>query len=474
MGNEREERALSSDGDHEEQSQAERALQPVSLPAPKTRRGQPAVAVRTDRAPTVHEILDPERPSLEDAEHAVVVDAVKEIVEELYKALEMRLDTLRTALAEVSPPARSDTAVRLIAWIAEMIATGALGLVGSIAAKAIGAKAAAHVGASFEKPAEDVTKDVSKTASKAIGSAVGDAVSSTLSPRPPADRAPEDGRDPSYYSVTREMLDEFIEATRAQLRVKKHNATTTIRLLRSSAAQQARTGLVTLDEQLRAALGGSEVPTWFDAKVTMEWMNFCARMSLGGPKDAQRTELAGANEVGGILDSRDPEAIADWRGNHDGFVEIVLSVPDTIHGTNGVALTSAKAVTGPRAAKIVNTAGAVTGADDRTLTLATLPVFRRITLKTGSTALETNIAFVITPDGSIEADLGNKVLAAIGRGEPVELNGAQVFHGTERLSDDDRRDPSVLVERSNRAVLAMAGALRVKAWLATQNLSVVQ
>lgn len=470
MGYEREERSISNDEEHDARSDVERALQPVNLPAPKPKRGQPATPVRTDRAPSIQEILDPERPSLEGAEQGEVVESIKDMVEDFYEKLDTRLTEMKAALAERPAPPRSDPAVRLIAWIAEMIATSTLGVVGSVAAKAVGAKLAANLGSKLEKPAEDAVRDMSKTASKTAGTMVGHAVHDALSPRPPADRASEDGRGPSYYSLTHEMLDEFIEATRAQTLGRKHDALTTVRLLRSSASQQVRTGLVSLDEQLRAALRGPELATWFNTKVTMEWMNFCARMSLGGPKDPEKPELTVANQLGGVLASGDPQARADWRRPHDGFVEIGISVPDEVRGTEGLSLTVAKAVTGPRAVEIVHTASALMGPDGKPLTLATLPVFRRITLRTGPTALEVHVAFVITPDGTIEADLGNEVLAAIGRGEPVQLGGTRLLHGTERRPDSI----SNAIELGQLGALAMVGAQRIAAWLATQDLSVVR
>jgi hypothetical protein len=259
------------------------------------------------------------------------------------------------------------------------------------------------------------------------------------------------------------LLSEFIDRTRLGLIRRQHDVINTLRLVRASAAQN-QVELSRLDEKLRDLIG-LELLNWFRNKVTMEWMNFCARLSLGARDAGQLTDMKHANTIGGFAEDKG-EATRVWRGRHEGFVDITISVD---HAAN-LKFVRAFVEAGPGVQKHVIGAAKVDDAHGDKLTLASLPVYRRIWIKTGDSALATNPAFVITPEGAIEANYDDEVLQGIGAGQVQTGDAAMYpFVGYKEYSAEDRANPTARVMRRANANSAMHGARKIVELLATKS-----
>jgi hypothetical protein len=153
---------------------------------------------------------------------------------------------------------------------------------------------------------------------------------------------------------------------------------------------------------------------------------------------------------------RRPKAREPWTSSA-GFIEITFTTPDIVNGIHGLALQSAQIPSSYGAMLKLKETNNVDPAG-QLYNLATLPVYRRIWLQTGSSKFSVTPAFVITPDGNVEADVGNPVLAAIGARHPVVVGENTYGVGGDRFSDEERKDPDAWLRRSTNASQSMQGA----------------
>ena len=467
----------------------ENAMEPAAVPAPKPKSKRKGKPVDPAHTPTPEEVLDPERPSLEGASHHDVVDSINDIVNDIYTTvLYETLEELKATLAKVPPPEEPSFALALMGWVVETITSWTIGSIGKLASTSIKqrSQAAKHEGtisaategkAAYEElagegmvftPIASAAKDRSKEATAegndasadassdligAIGAGAGGALSKhAVKPRPTT--VPQ--KVPSRAMPGEPLHVEFIARQKSKLLEKKNDIKTTLRLIRSSAAGKARRDLVELDDALRTLIGSADLRGWFRQKVVMEWMNFIARISLGPRAKDQGTDMPGANKIDGIA-AAGPKARQQWTGA-DGFVEIRFTTPDVINGLKGVELQRATIPSSYGAMQTLRESGDSTDANGGAFTLATLPVYRRIWLQTGSSMLSEAPAFVITPDGNIECDVSNPVLAAIGSGGRVDVG--EVVHGVggSRLSEEERKDEGAWMRRTVGASQCLVGA----------------
>jgi hypothetical protein len=249
------------------------------------------------------------------------------------------------------------------------------------------------------------------------------------------------------------LVDQFVEMERLQLVVKREDAVDMLRVIKASAAKQKPSELATLDASLKQLISDNALGCWFRQKVTMEWLNFIARISLGPRPEGQVSNMPGANTIGGIHEAGN-QGIAKWHGSHDGFIEI------TIDAESKDALSVQEAVVSgrPGAAEVLKSASSSANGTGDSYSLATVPVFRRIWLKTGDARFDTTPAFAITPEGALEVNYDDLKLAMIGGG------------ATPKSSDGpyqalDASDPRGWADRATRATHAMAGAQRIMALL---------
>lgn len=376
-------------------SEIDQALKPVNTPPPQPTHVTSGVKVATDRAPTPGEVLDPPQPRMAGASQRVLVDSVTQIVDTIYKVLNRTLDATQKRLAQVSPPPETPLALEIIGAVVEGIAVATVGFVGKLAVDAVKGELGDAAG-----PVLDGIKGIGKDA----GAASNHGAVSALGEPIAADSAGT-------------LLDEFCERERTQLDLKEHDIDDMLRLLRGSAARNLPQDLAALDTTLRAIAGDPALPAWFEHKLTMEWMNFCARLSLGPRAPGQDTDMPGANQVGGVHAAGERGRRAWAGGPERGAVDITVAVS---FGPDGSApelqFVGACSHMGPGAGAILRTTGGLRDEHGVPYTLATLPVYRSVWLKTGDSRLDTWLAFVITPEGAIEANFDDGTLAAIGAG----------------------------------------------------------
>lgn len=468
------------------------SFEEVDMPLPSARHSDRAVEVKTDRAPTAEQMLDPDRPDLSRANADVVKSSTQLLVDNIYQHLYESLGRIEKTLARTAPPPETPFALKLIGWAVENITTFAIGQIGKLAADelfkstpiaaneppllpAIPRGASRQVRRKAQRDAEKARKSATKpkssesvaaevpapsaehgVATKIVelgaakgGRALGDRIAS---PPPPTSIAADDVQ--SRAAPGESLLVEFVTRQKGALLGRKVNAITMLDMIQTSAA---RHGMVALHDRLGAVLASGKLTGWFTHKVTMEWLNFVARASLG-PRDAgQTTEMIGANSIGGIA-AGGANARQQWVGG-DGFVEITLTTPDLVHGLKGVTLQGTKIPSSVGATDVLRDIGDQTAAGGAPYSLAALPVYRRVWIQTGSSKLTVAPAFVITPDGSIEADLSNPALAAIGAGRPVELG--EHSHLVGGVTKNDASDEQEWVRGLTTATSARAGAYMV-------------
>lgn len=439
-------------GETDEQANMDAAAQPIKAKVPEAQARGKSVPISTDHAPTVDEVFDPQRPALDGATNEVVMKRIEGLVTIMYeKILDPELSALQAKLGQARPVPETPFALKLLGWAVEQIMSHTLSYVGGFVGKQLFAGEPATettiaVGGTESEPiVSTVTKQGSapapnwkeKAAEKA-GDIAGEKGSSALKEkmleRPTTAPSPDE-QVPSM--TTADLLQEFISRERLMLYARQSDVLTRLTMTHAKTAPSdvASPEFVALADKLRNLLESGALKEWFRNRVTMEWLNFMTRVSLGPRPAGQTTELTGANTIGGIP-SGDTEARREWVGA-DGMVEIRLKVPDVVHGANGLALQRAEIPSSFGAAEILHRIRA------QTHSLATLPVYRRVWLQTGDSKLTESPAFVITPEGAIEADMNNPVLAVIGSQLPMNVGESTYTVGTTRRGDEARWSPGV-------------------------------
>jgi hypothetical protein len=436
--------------------EAQAAMQPVTVPLPKPKAPRSGVKVDTDHTPTVDGILDPQRPAMDGMDSVVIIDSVTHIVEAIYNDVLLRtLDELEPQLAEVpKPPGDSDFIAKLLGFTVELVATATLTELGGLAAAKLFAdapevaQAAGATAAAAETSTPEAVDHAVTSASKAGGKVAGDWVQGQGDS---AAGGPEITLPPGMP-----LAGQFVEMQRARLVVKREDAVDMLRVIKASAAKQKPAALATLDGSLKQLIFDGTLGAWFRNKVTMEWLNFVARISLGPRPEGQVTNMRGANTIGGIGEAG-TQGIVQWQGGHDGFIEI------TVDAESKDALSVSKTVVSgrPGAAEVLKSRSSKKDESGDQYTLATMPVFRRIWLKTGDSRLETTPAFVITPEGALEVNYDDPKLAVIGGAAAPKI-------GEGPYQPLDASDPRGWADRARRATHAMAGAQRIVALLSSK------
>lgn len=427
------------------------AAQPVASPLPKPKAGK-GTAVSADRAPTVDEVFDPKRPALDGASQSTVLSIIQQRVNALYEHVFVgQLSELKAELGKTAPVPETPFALKLLGWVVETVASGAIGYVGKFLGKELFGEEPAQettisIGGTIAEPTVTTTtktgptpepnwkeKATEKTGGIA-GEKAGGALKDKMLERPTTAPTAEEDAPPAV--TTGNLLDEFIVRERHMLLARQSDIVARLMLMHEHAAGPAKADALELGNRLRDLIGAAELTAWFRNKVTMEWLNFVARVSLGPRAEGQTTDLVGANKIDGI-GAGGVGARQQWVAS-DGMVEVYLDVADTVHGTNGLAFRRAAIPSSFGAADIL---GRIQGTG--TYSLATLPVYRRVWLKTGDSKLSETPAFVITPDGAIETDVGNPVLAVIGSRLPMRVGESTYQVGGKRHGDEDVFSPAV-------------------------------
>ncbi len=375
-------------------------------------------------------------PDLSHASSETLVHVIENHIQQVYAGYGRALASAVSALEE--PPHTEEQlpfALKALALLAEGVAGMVLGRVGT----ALVGKLKDSFGDKVGDAAKDVFRNYGREGSKGIHDAV---LGSAALP----DLRAVDGSKPDAVNPAGSLVQEYEARQTNALGDSESNAKDRLLLLQEVIARVPPAALLELENALTAS--GDE-QRWFQHQVVVGWLNFCSALSLGPRDRSAKAAMRGANGVH-AYDNSDPEAMSVWRERHHGFVEVVIKVPDVIDGVRGLALESVHVDhDGPGAARVLRRTANSFGK---------LPVYRRITFSTGPTKLESSIAFVITPDGELELDGGNAVLAAIGRERP---SANEHIYMIESHGDDAHPTAGAAV----RADDARRGAKLVKSWL---------
>lgn len=476
-------------------AQRDEAARAVNAPLPKPKEGK-GTPVEANHVMTVDDVFDPQRPALDGASQNTVLAIIEQNVNDLYQEVLLgQLAALKADLSKTAPVPPTPFALKLLGWVVETVASHAIGYIGGFLGKELFAhetpkegEGAVSIGGTEAEPTVSAPKTAAsvpapssaqktmEVESGKLGGKAGGALKEKMLERPTTGPSADEAL-PVVTSGS--LLDEFVVRERHMLLAKKSDILARLMLMHEHATGQAKTDTVELGNKLRDLIGSPALTAWFRTKVTMEWLNFMARVSLGPRAEGQTTDLIGANAIGGLAEGG-IEAQRQWRGA-DGMIEIMLDVPATVRGTRGVTLRSASIPSSYGAAQILQHLTG-TGPDGHAYNLSTVPVYRRIWLKTGESKLDESPAFVITPDGAIEADLSNPVLDAIGKSKPVPTGnlaldalgagdrpvyvGETTYGGGGRITDEERKDPGAWVERGAGLLHCMTGADLIRALIA--------
>jgi hypothetical protein len=425
--------------------------QPPPMPKP------PAKAPAADRVPDADELTHPAAaPSLEHASNDGIAGAITHAVEGLYRGYNIALERVLTALAEPPPPPDRSFALELVATLATTLASLAIGSLGSALTAALKGK----VSDASQQALWNQFRVVSKDTGTAIGGWLKDA---GRAPRGPAEHGPDEG--------TGKLLDAFAFQQRLALNAMQTNAQTTLDIARDAMMRSDPAEVSALANALIAHVNDHSHFDEFRRRLAIEWLNFSAAISVG-PRKPGEPAMQGANDPGG------PSGTA-WRKTHQGFVEIVVDLPDVIRETEGLQFVGAAVQSdGPGAAEVLR--------GDHDAKLVDLRVYRRIWI--GQNKLQRSPDIVLTPDGSIEVNTHSSMLAALaikplpGMGidfqdawslaahEDVELESLiQHTYGQDPVwsKDADKQIRALMRARMERANDAQKGARALLAWLRT-------
>jgi hypothetical protein len=342
--------------------------------------------------------------------------------------------------------------MKLIAWAVESVATATLGQLGGLASKSLFGAAEAAEGAAEKGLAEMVGEEAGKGAGKKIGEAAGE----LGGPEPAREDDAEGAEHGATATVNGSLVEEYIAQQENHLIVKKDRAITRLQMLKARAAKVSGADMAHLDEQLQSLISENTLREWFRQRVTLEWIDVLARLSLGRREKGQATNFVGANTVGGFHEAG-VKATKQWRGG-EGFVDITVSLDD-----QGALAFEGAAVTGrPGAASVLKGLDKQEDPNGTKYTLGSMPAFRRVWVNAGASKLDTNPAFAITPEGALEVNYDVPVLARIG--------GAQGLDRATAHDAYDGRDPGERSRRTTRATYAMIGAQKIVMLLANQTM----
>ncbi len=447
------------------QNQTELAAQPAVAASPRQFAPDPAPRQGPQPvAPTAEQLTGGTKPVLKGASSAVLMTAASAYSEATFRQFH---DQLAATISTLSEPSRTPEPTRF-ARLCEFLAGQLASLV--VARTGIGFLAA--VKATFGELGAEPLKQLVKDSGKAVTGAMAAGAVGI-----PADR--QGGQDAGTWvnPAAGSLLEEFKARQFNHLTVAEADAKVTLAMMTEYLAHYPRHELEALAVTLQASARSEHNPARaaFSEQLTVGWLNVLATLSLGPKASARAPDMPGANEPSGLGMGVRGEEIVDqrkWRDGHDGFVEIFVDLPETILLTAGLRLVSASVGAGGPAELLRRM---------RT-PLNALATYRRVWFQVaGDGRMSADPAFVITPEGTIEADGGNGVLEAIGSALPwnardVHYDGSdediEVTRRTEPIVDtlpDFYRREELRSRLAARAGRAVTGAQLVADWLGTHS-----
>ncbi|MBA3462248.1 MAG: hypothetical protein H0T46_19965 [Deltaproteobacteria bacterium] len=443
-------------GDHDKTEALKGATVDVNVrplpPAPKNDR--PKQLPR--RVPTAGDLISPSADvDARGMPSKVVYAMVENHVDLIHRQLDAASKLAISRLEDPPPAADQPMALRAMKFLAETLASLALGRVGQ---DLIG-----MVGKGFSKETTDAVKDQLKSLSGKAATGAAGLLTADLTKNDSGGAAP-----PPTNPAAGSLVEEFAARFKLALDSTHVRALDNLAIAVGSVEETTPDEIHPLLDELRRYSTSSNLGAWLQAEIAIGWLNFSAAISLGRRAPAQ-TIMPDANKLGG---SRS----AAWRQQHEGFMEIDIDVPDRIDGMNGVAVGSISIRSGgPGAAHILRAyseepaghrspaaadAAAGTAAINKAfnvpvpelptgLSLATLPVYRRLWL--GRNRSDRMPDIVIGPDHHVEVNENSSLLAALATGES---GGFLDIQGRGR---EEETKQAALVERAREPAPDLTG-----------------
>jgi hypothetical protein len=359
------------------------------MPKPKVS----ASSAKTARVPTRDELTHTPQPlDFGDAHNAELMESCTTALDSLFHALDHNLETTLTHLSE-PPPKRDEDRGFVIELLELVVGVAATYMFGGLAGKLV----AVAGGGAPSRTAQNAVSAGSKQGGVKLGAAF-------TSMRTKHERAVDEVPRGQLHDLgAATWLEEFSARQRDSLIDLNGRAKTVLILLRPRLTAADTDAMRRLAADLASEDYKSALSAEFQTAVVVGWLNFCSSLTLGEKKDPTQPDIPGANEVGGHRRTSSP--YFGWASEIAGSVGITIDVTDP----RKLVFASANVDAGPGAARMLS---------NTHLSLAELPVYRSIRLRDGDSKLSTTTAFHITPDGNLEVNLDDPLLAAIG-GSPV-------------------------------------------------------
>ena len=387
---------------------------PTNTPAP----------VPKAEVPTIDTLVrGTQAPSLDGASTGTLLGAAKEYADRIFDRLSGSQASAFAALAEPPPPPDEELAIKILGLIAEGVGEVLLGRLGAQIVDGLKTRAA---GATV-----DAVKDLVRTMSRKGGAGIGDEAEQAAA----GETAPDAGQkmeQPLGDPAAKTMLDQYRAMQRDVLGTVRTRAHVRLLLVQDAIARVDRAEVACLADALGRFMIDTRNFTDYEFQIATGWMNFCASSAIARARPASSMRRPRALEADG-----------------DGFMTISIDVPERAYGLAGLRLDSAHLTNaGPGLIRLIH------GTTRRPL--LSVPVHRRVHLAGPGSKLNSEWAFVIKPDGTLEIDDHSALLAVIGRASPAIVDDSTVGAGN--------ADPAH----------ARAGAELVVSWLSTFKTEVIR
>ena len=423
-------------------------------PAPKPSRPRvPAKAV-----PTVQDLVNPSADlDIAGLDSSTLMKLLDLEVTPIYQQLHHALGRAVSALNDPPPVQDRSLAMELLGILAETLGGMAFGRLGH---ELLSMMRGHSVGeATMATIKDQLIKPVAALTGKAVASRIAPAGATPVGQH----KDPEGVADPAASTLLQEFETRMENALNSREFTARGHLATAVSKVQGTQPSE----LAALFEALRDYASSDVLGAWFQSEVAIGWLNFSAKASLGR-RDPKQTVMPDANRIGGSTSN-------EWRRTHAGFIEIEIDFPDEIDGLSGVTVGKiGVASDGPGAARILRaytepTSAAKTNPNAAQgaaavysnlgipapeaptgLSLATLPVYRRLWL--GTNRLNRMPDIVITPENAVEVNANSSLLAAVATGAQGSFHEIQGRGRQEGVEEQD------LVEKALAPATDLGGA----------------
>lgn len=358
-----------------------------------------------------------------------LLEMVKVHVETIHQHLGASKAAAIARLHDPPEPKDRSRALRILSFLAETLGTVVMGRISSGIVTELTPKAGEQ---GLTSDALSTIKDQLRSVTNTVGTGAAGLATSIYNDNTAG--------PPMANPSSKSLLDEFSTLLDYKLSAANDRAHGHLIAAMASVDETRAAEVQPLLDAVRRYSASPALGAWLQAEIALGWMNFSASVSLGARKPGESV-MPEANKIGG---SKSP----DWRRQHQGFMEIDIDFPDYIDRFKGVTLGAVSILSmGPGAADILRSyTEATPGGDARSLSLATLPVYRRLWLGRNRTDRAPDV--VITPDQHVEVNANSSLLAAIvsdtsGTFEEIQFRGRNTREENDALvAKSQRKEPS--------------------------------